>query len=653
MRRLATWTAVAAGALLMGAASPAGAAEPVTLGDSFVFDLPAVDALTDAEERAADERLEQLREDTGIDLWIVYVDEFDAPSDRVAWADAVATENGLGTDQYLLAIAVDARQYYVSSDLEGPLSDDDLARIETAVEEPLRADDWAGVADAAADAVEERTQGGSGALPWIIGIVVLIGGAVLILWLVRRSRARDDAEPGAVPLEELEQRAASALVATDDAVKSSEQELGFAIAQFGEDATGEFRRALEAAKRNLAKAFELRQRLGDAEPDGERQARAWNEEILRLCEAAAQSLEEKAETFRTLREVERNAPAALENARRALTAATGADQRAAAALESLRATYAPEALQEVADNPAQARDRLTTAETELREAELLLAAGDTGEAAAAIVVGEQAADQAVALERAVTELGATLAAAERQAVALVTELEGDVARARDLAGAADAAPAIAATEQAIALATQNLSGSARRPRVLLQQLQAANDQIDAVIVNGQRAQQLLGQTILQARSAVTAAQDFIAARRGAVGADARTRLAEAASSLARAEALQAADAAQALPHAQRALQLAESASQLARSDLSGMMGGGMMGGSGGYRSSGGSDIGGAIIGGIIGGLLSGGGSRRSGGWGGGLGGGFGGGGFGGGRRGGGFGGGRSGGRSGRRGGGRF
>ncbi len=589
MRRLTTWTALAAGALLAAAGSPASAAEPVALGDSFVFDLPAVDALSDAEERAADERLEQLRQATGIDLWVVFVDDFDAPSDRVAWADAVAQQNGLGTDQYLLAVAVEARQYYISSDLAGPLSEDDLVRIEAAVETPLREGDWAGAVDVAADAVEEETQpGGSGGVAWILGILVVVAAVVVVVWLVRRrARAAAGAGGGAgVPLAELEHRAATALVATDDAVKSSEQELGFAIAQFGEDATGEFHDALESARSDLAKAFELKQRLGDAEPDGEQQARAGYEEILRLCEAAARSLEEKAETFRTLREVEQNAPAALANARRALSAAAGADQRAAAALEALRATYAPEALQEVADNAAQARDRLATAETELTEAELLLAAGDTGEAASAIVVAEQATDQAVALERAVTELGATLAAAERQAGALVAELEGDVARARSLGSAHDAAPAIAATEQAIALARQNLSGQGRRPRVLLQQLQAANEQIDAVIVNGERAQQLLGQTILQARSAVTAAQDFIAARRGGVGADARTRLAEARTSLDRAEAAQSVDVAQALPHAQRALQLAESASQQAQSDVSGMMGG-MLGGSGGYGGHGG------------------------------------------------------------------
>src|SRR5699024_9053970 len=96
----------------------------------------------------------------------------------------------------------------------------------------------------------------------------------------------------------------------------------------------------------------------------------------------------------------------------------------------------------------------------------------------------------------------------------------------------------------------------------------------------QRAQQQLGQLMLQAQAQVSAAEDYITARRGAVGADARTRLAQAGASLVQAQQLQAADPAQALAQAQRANQLAGQAIQLAQNDVGAFDGGGMFGGGG-------------------------------------------------------------------------
>lgn len=651
--RRTAWMGLAAGALAALLGAPASGAPPVTLADTRVYDDPAVDALSDAEEQAADERLRELGERTGIDLWVVFVDAFDDPDDGFAWADETAIDNGLGTDQYLLAVAVDARQTAISWDQAGPLSEDTLLAVDDAARERLGAEDYSGAIDAAADEIERAQGGGSGSgIVWlVIAILVVIAIVLGIFWFARRRRSGakgEGAAPETLDTAELEKRAASLLISTDDAIRSSEQELGFAIAQFGEDAAGPFREAIAAAKNDLASAFELKQRLDDGEKDSEQDTRAWNAEIIRLCEQARDALEEKAEAFALMRDVEQNAPAALETARASLAQAEGIDQRVAAALQELRAAYAPEALETVADNDVQARERIALARTQLDEAAGLIESGETGEAAAAIVTAEQAVDQAEGLERAVTELRDALQDAERQAAALVAELEGDVARAK-ASGGAEAAGVVAATEQALQAARANLSGTGRRPRVMLEQLQAANQQIDAVVANAQRAQQVLGQTIAQARATVTGVEHYIAERRGAIGADARTRLAEAGASLVRAESLQATDPAQAMAHAQRALQLAQSAQQLAQADVSGFggLGGGILGGGMPGGRSGGSDLGSAIVGGLIGGLLSGGGSRRSSGWGGGFGG------LGGSsRRSGGFGGGRSSGFGGGRGGGR-
>ncbi|HYH26057.1 MAG TPA: TPM domain-containing protein, partial [Blastococcus sp.] len=188
---------------------------------------------------------------------------------------------------------------------------------------------------------------------------------------------------------------------------------------------------------------------------------------------------------------------------------------------------------------------------------------------------------------------------------------------------------------------------------LEQTLSAARD----AQTQARRAAASLDQALLTARSSVAAAADFIDTRRGAVGPEARTRLAEAQRHLEVAVDLGRQDPVGALREAQQAGMLAQHALDLAQDDVdrwnSGYGPGGYGGGYGGHRP-GGVDLGSLVLGGI----LLGGGRGYGGGYGGGSrGGGFGGG-FGGGRGGGGSfggGGGRAGGGSfgGRAGGGRF
>ena len=45
----------------------------------------------------------------------------------------------------------------------------------------------------------------------------------------------------------------------DDAITSSREELGFAVAQFGEAATSAFTGAVETAKAKMSEAFDLKQ----------------------------------------------------------------------------------------------------------------------------------------------------------------------------------------------------------------------------------------------------------------------------------------------------------------------------------------------------------------------------------------------------------
>lgn len=634
-RWAATLTATLAVALTATGGS-AWATDPVEFGSSYVVDQAGV--LSPADEAAAQARLEQLKTDTGLDLWVVYVDDFTDPSDAEAWATETADVNGLGVSQYLLAVAVDGRTYYLSADPEGPLTFDQIATIEQQqVQPPLAADDWLGAVDAAAAGLTDAAGGGSGApgdgggglLTGILWFVVIAAVVGLVIWLIVRSRRKKAGQvAGAaggpaveqLPLEELERRAASALIQTDDALKTSAQELGFARAQFGDAATAEFEQALATAKNNLDEAFTLKQQLDDSTPDAEQDARSWNVRIIALCEEANALLDDKAEAFDELRKLEQNAPEALARVQEQRTKAVAAQTAATARLQALTTSYAPEALATVADNAEQARQRLAFADEQLAAAQASIGAGKGGEAAVGIRAAEEAVGQAVLLEDAIGKLADDLAAGESSAAELIAELEQDVAAARTLPDPdGRVAAAIAATTQQIDAAKANLASSAKRPLVTLKSLEAADQQIDALVqgirdaeAQAQRARQMVGQLILQARAQVSTAEDYITARRGAVGAEARTRLAEAGAALVRAEQLQANDPEQAMQHAQRADQLAGQAIQRAQADVGAFPGsdgpGGVLGG---QAQGGGDNILGAVLGGILINSLAGGGGGRS------------------------------------------
>lgn len=606
-------------------------------GDDSGFVTDEAQVLTSTEIDEVNSRLADLADAEGGDLYVVFVDEFTDPSDSVEWTDQTAIDNGLATDQYLVAIAVDAGQYAISADTDGPLSDGEVDRVVQAMENGLRAGDWGGAVIAAADAFPG--QGGAGAgtstLTWVLVAAVVIAAIILIIVLVSRSRKKkqqqslaaipDPNDPYAsVSDDDLETQAGSALVQADDAITSSRQEVGFAVAQYGDDSTRTFTQVVEAAQVKVGEAFALKQKIDDEIPDTAQQRRAWHIQIIQLCDEADDLLNDNIEAFEELRLLEAEAPQALERvtARRA-----AADQKvatAAPALATLTQTYDTAALATVADNPEQAQQRLALADAELSEAATAIAAGRNGEAAYSIRTAEEAVEQGESLVDAVTTLGTNLAAVEDQARAMITDLEADIAAAGAMADAQGRLdPIIARTRSNIDAALAGLQGASRNPQQVLDRLTEANTEIDAALgqvrqaaEQAQRAQRTLEQRLTQAQAQIATANDFISTRRGAIGATARTRLAEANAAYSEAVAAQASDPVLAIERATRAYNLASEALSSARSEVDTFNTGGWSGGlSGGYGapSRGGSDLGGAILGGILGGLFSGGGGGGGGG----------------------------------------
>ncbi|WP_285113639.1 TPM domain-containing protein [Leifsonia sp. fls2-241-R2A-40a] len=660
LRRLLTGALLALGlvaAPMAVAAPPAFAQDPVDLGPTHVVDQSQV--LSGSDEAQITAAAKKLYDDHRIDLYVVYVDTFTNPTEAADWANETAARNGLGQRDYLLAVATQSRTYYLSGDDDGPVSAGQLDSIEqNDIEPKLHDNDWTGAAVAAANGLSDAAGGGGGgAFFWVFLIGVVIVGVVVFLLVRSRGRRKKQAATGpatpqselqTIPLADLERRAGSALVQTDDAIRTSEDELGFATAQYGAESVVPFQAALDAAKGQLREAFTLKQRLDDAEPDTDEQPREWNIHIVQLCTAANQALDAQADAFDELRALEKRIPEATAEITGQAAALRQRLATTRTTLDGLAQRYTDAALATVHDNIAQATQRLDFTDTALAGAAQKAAAGDAGAAAVGVRAAEESADQAGLLLDAVDRLGTDLAAAQQSLDGTLAELRSDLAEARALAASSDPGGTIAATaagtEQTVTDVQAALTAGRVNPLELAQRLDAANRSIDGVLqgvrdarAQAQRAQSALQQTLMTAKARVSACEDFITARRGAVGAEARTRLAEAGRLVVQAEQTAATDAVSALALAQRASQLADEATQLAQQDVGGFpsgmggMGGGGLGdifGGGTSGRGGGSGAMGAILGGILidsvlrGGMGGGGFGGGGGGWGGGGGGGF-------------------------------
>ncbi|MFI8825886.1 TPM domain-containing protein [Streptomyces sp. NPDC053431] len=676
---------VAAWWLAVPAVPGARADDPVVLSrDGQVTDR--VDALGDRRP-AVVRALDALYDARRVQLFVVYVRDFSGHPAQ-GWADATAERNGLGRDDVLLAVATHDRRYGYSADPGSRLTQaqlDDVAR--NAIEPALRQNDWAGAAVGAADGYAAvlagrpvpapaitpgpADPGGSAAgdstsAADLILPVVLVGGAGAIAayaYTKRRRRTATRTTPGGggwgsaaggsgwgtpkgsppPDLAELDGRARQALVATDDAVRTSKEELGFATAQFGEEAVTRFTEAVRFAEDELTAAFRLRQQLDDAVPEDDATRRSLLAEIVERCADVNARLDAEAEDFDRLRALERNAPEALEAVEAAFREQTGRVATAEATLTAMRERYAESAAAPVSGDVEQAKDRLVFATTTVNEARQLLDGGDNGGAAVRIRAAEGAVDQAARLAEAVDRRAQELAEAVGKLSGALTETEADLADARGLlegtsegVSTADLRGRIGRAASVLADVRGAVDSGRYDPIDALRRLEEADTALDEALEGAReresgslRARTLLDQAALTARSAIGAAGDFVTTHRGAVGAEARTRLAEARRRLDRAGRLADADPHAALAEARQADALARRAQELAEQDVRSYGNPNGLGGVTGVGGAGGGGLGGAVLGGIIlGGLFGGG--RGGGGHGGGRGGGFGGGGFGGG-----------------------
>lgn len=651
-------------------AVPAGAAwaeDPVTIpsGTNIVDNANVLGS----RKGEVQDAIQKLLKDHKYNLYVVTVKSFENPSDPAAWSNAVAQAKGMGKADVILAIATDQGKYYFSPNSASAIYSKRSNITQNAIVANLAGGkkDFAQAAIDTASAVGDAAGGGSGNVSSGAGAgagvlvgagVVVAGGGAYLYYRNRRKKAAAgqaassgsygpqgaELDPlASLSVEELRRKSGSLLIEADDAIKSSEQELGFAQAQYGDAAVGNFTKALAEAKAHMTESFKLQQQLDDHIPDTEEQQRTWLGEIIRRSEAALASLQEQKADFDSLRELEKNAPQALAAVN---TGAREADAKIASAEQSLagmRSKYADSALSQVADNIVQAKERLAFVQNASQTAQQKLGEGEASLAAVAVRAAEESLHQTNVLLDAISKVAANLDEARNGLETAVVDTSQDLAQAKAMiqSGAhAELAGPVAAVEAALAQVKSEIQGGKIDPIATLQRVETAHQSLDQALTGirdqqeqARRAQASLQQTIMSAQAQISATSDYITARRGGVGTEARTRLAESQRNLDYALSIARTDPVTALTYAQQAHALAAQAAQLAQADVEHFDGyanqgfgrGGMFGGGGG------GGLGGAILGGIlINSILNGGhggwgGGGGGGGWGDGGGGGFGGG----------------------------
>ncbi|MFC7024674.1 TPM domain-containing protein [Promicromonospora thailandica] len=579
---------------VLPASPPIRLTDPVTDG---------VDALTDAEREGVQDALDRLADESDLRLFVVYIESFDG-TQPVDWANASANQSGFGTQDLLLAVATADQEFGLSADTNVPLTDAQLAGIDDAVAAAVGAERWADAATDAADAV--RATGAGGPAPLLVAGVV--AAAVLLLaalaWAVwrfgvprlrPRLARRTPVVTGPTPDElahltpaELDARAAAALVGIDDALKTCEQELGLARAELGADATRDFELILARATADVREAFAIRQELDtiaaaradEAEgespepPQTEPEDPARRERLahlLALCERAADTLDARTRAFDDLRRLQQRAPELLDDVVARAPEVAGRVGVTRSVLEELAQTYPSGTLALVSGNPEQAELLLANATEAVAAGRSALEAGQKAVAVSHARGAQNALGQAIMLLDAVDATAAHLELATSRLDKAVASLTQDVTSARSVEG--DFRVTLARTAAQAALKHVEVTRQGGDPLAGLQRIAAAEGSLDAALASTRdttevkaRASALLRDTLGRVDEQLRQTADFVATRRGAVGATARTRLAEAVRLSEAAHALQPADPAGALGEAQRASTLVLEAARLARAD---------------------------------------------------------------------------------------
>ncbi|MGC0367997.1 hypothetical protein [Microbacterium sp. SLBN-111] len=419
----------------------------------------------------------------------------------------------------------------------------------------------------------------------------------------KRKREEQDAADA-----DLARRAELAIVAADERVRLTSDELDFARAELGDKATEDLAAALDSVKVHLAEAFQLHQLNHDEIPDTKEELRTRNARIIQLSQWAEDLLEERTLVLQPKIDAVRRAPETLARVRADRDRLAERVPHAREIVDRLAQRYSPSALQQVAGNPDEVQQLLDFAVHTAGVSERRREAGQREQASVALEAATEAVRRAESLLDAVDTFEIEALRAESTLAAVIDDSRSDLVEARRGPQTPTVLQAMASLERE--LQALPASGSRTDPFSALSSLRQANADLDLARERAARplpSQQQVEHAIDDADRQLAVARGLITGHRGWIGADARTRFVEA-------ERLRAGLPLGPIPEeqrevvlatARRAGGLASESLQLAQRDIEQSRPddwGGNGFGQGGYGRGGGMG-GGNMVGGMLGGLV--------------------------------------------------
>ncbi|WP_040163665.1 hypothetical protein [Microbacterium gorillae] len=412
---------------------------------------------------------------------------------------------------------------------------------------------------------------------------------------------------------DLDRRAGAALVAADERIRTTGDELEFARMELGDTAVQPLAEGLSAVRTHLREAYQLNQLNHDEIPDTREELRTRNARIVQLCDWAEHVLDERTDALKERVEFARRAPQVLAQVRRDADALAGRVPAAQETVERLVERYTDDALRQVSRGSSEVESLLKFARHSADVSERRRDAGNGEEANLALETATEAVRRATTVLDSIDDFELEALRAESTLADVIADSRGDLIAARR----APRTPAVidAATALDNALRALPAADAKSDPFTQLTELRAANSGLDAAIAKAiERANrpvppvETVRHAVDDADRQISVARSLINGHRGWIGADARTRLAEAERLRQDVEPLIADEDTreQALATARRVGMLAAEALQLAQQDIDssrpqqGPWNGGGYGRGGGMGDMLGGVIGGAIIGGILG-----------------------------------------------------
>ena len=346
-----------------------------------------------------------------------------------------------------------------------------------------------------------------------------------------RVRRRRDAQQLDVHDADLAKRAGRALVAADERVLVTFDELGFAEAELGADATKQLSEVLVAVRGHLSDAFRLNRLNHDVIPGTAGEVRARYERIVELCELAQDVLDEQTSALTERTRRARRAPEVIAGVRADAERLRARIPHSRETIDRLAARYVREALVHVEGNVAEADQLLAVAEHSVGVAERRRAAGQREQASVALEASVESVRRATTLLDAVETFEVEALRAESTLAAIVEESRRDLAAALEEPRSRRVADTIG--ELQAALAALPPAGVNTDPFAHLSRLREARAALDAAITAArERATDLsplvnhVHHAIKDADRQLHIARDAVTGHQGWISPEALMRLAE-------------------------------------------------------------------------------------------------------------------------------